>query len=99
MTTEPLLCEQRVERHAGAERAGEVDVEHLDEGLDLVFLVAHEDPGAVDQRIGAPVRPGKGLDGIVVRDVEGPEPKACARLEPRARQIGVTGGRCRHRRA
>ena len=56
--------------HAGPERPGEIDVEHLYEGLDLEFLVARENSGAVDQRVDALVLPGKDFDGVVIGDIE-----------------------------
>jgi len=93
LTIEPLgLGQQRAERHAGPERAGEIDVEHLNKGLDLVFLVAREDAGAIDQRIDAAMPLRKGCDRGVVGDVERRQLKPRPRLERRPGKIGLVDG-------
>ncbi|MGY4331724.1 hypothetical protein ACVWWG_006141 [Bradyrhizobium sp. LB7.2] len=91
------LGEQRTERHAGSERAGEIDVEHLHEGLDFEFLVARENPGAVDQRVDALVLSGERGDSVVVRDVERCEREPGTRFQQGARKIGLVGTCCSHR--
>ncbi|MET4184437.1 hypothetical protein ABIB94_006565 [Bradyrhizobium sp. JR7.2] len=82
--------------HAGPERAGEIDVEHLYEGLDLEFLVARENTGAVDQRVDALVFPGEGRDGLVIGDIERRERETRARFEEGAGKIGLVRTRCCH---
>jgi hypothetical protein len=59
LTIEPYSRQQGPKRHAGPEATGQVDVEHLHEGLDLELLVAGENAGAVDQCVDAPVLPGE----------------------------------------
>ena len=77
LTIDPFVsASSGLERHAGPERAGEIDVEHLHEGLDLEFLVARENAGAIDQRVDALVLPGEGRDGFVIGDVERREREA-----------------------
>src|SRR6185369_18033944 len=78
--------------------AGEVDVEHLHEGGDLVFLVARQDAGAIDQRVDAFVRLRESVYGLIAGDVELLHGEPRARTKLRARDRGIIDGCCRHGR-
>jgi hypothetical protein len=64
----------------------------LVKGLDLIFLVAREDAGAIDQRIDAVMPLRKCCDRGVVGDVERRQLKPGPRLKRRPGEIGFVDG-------
>ena len=95
----PGFGQQRAERHAGPERAGEIDVEHLGKSLDLIFLVACEDAGAIDQRIDAAVPLRECCDRGVVGNVKRRQLESGPRFDLCPCKVGIVDGGGGDRRA